>query len=89
MASEWQGGSNFVLVRRGSGTSRHGGVGDGSAKKKFGDAGMRNRIRFNPNVTRNSSPSCVVMAQSKLDKTKYDYHNRPQQVYRSSLDVRD
>lgn len=68
MASEWQGGNNFVRVRRGS-NSRAGGTGDGSRKKKFGHAGMRKRVRFNPNPTRLPGvPSCMIAAQSRRDK---------------------
>lgn len=68
---KWQGGPLFVKIKRGS-NNRAGGVGDGARKKKFGVAGMRKRVRFNPNPTRSSAASCMIAAQSKADKRLYE-----------------
>ena len=84
MASEWQGGPNFGLIRRGSSMSRHGGTNDGQGRKKYGDAGTK-RFRFNPNPTRCNSPSCVIMAQSKRDAAAYDFKNRPVKYIQSGF----
>ncbi len=80
---EWVGGE-YSLIRRGS-MNRAGGVGDGNAKKRYGDAGMRKRIRFNPNATISGHTACVVMAQSRRDKAAYDYNKRNIIVYKSGL----
>lgn len=85
MASPWQGGDNFYLYRRGSGNARHGGVGDGSRRKKYGDAGTKKKCRFNPNPTYCNHPNCQLLAQSKIDKSKYDYKNRPVKVFKSRV----
>jgi len=85
MASEWVGGNNWIKVPRGSKISRHGGTNDGTAKKKYGDAGMKNRARFNPNPTRSSHPGCVVAIKSKEDKEKYVYSQRPVKIFTSGL----
>lgn len=87
MASEWQGGSNFILIRRGSSMSRAGGTNEGKQKKKYGDAGMKNRVRFNPNPTRCSSTSCVISAVSKAAKAAYEYGSRPAKFHRSKVGV--
>lgn len=79
----WFGGDNFNKVKRGS-ASRAGGVGDGQGRKRYGSAGTK-RFRFNPNPTRSSSTSCVIMAQSKLDKAKYENSPRPVQVIKSGV----
>jgi len=65
---KWQGGDNFVYSPQwGSGQSRDGSQG----KKKYGDAAMRKRTRFNPNPTACSHPGCQIKARSKRDKENY------------------
>ena len=78
MASQWQGGDDFVLVKRGSSTSRAGGVGDGHVRKR---QGLTKRYRFNPNPTRSSMPSCIIHAQSQRDKKNWETAPRIQKVY--------
>jgi len=56
MASSWQGGDKFVMVRRGSGTSRAGGANSGPSGRR--------RNWFNPNPS--ASPQ-----QSAADKAAY------------------
>ncbi len=79
MASQWQGGDNFILIKRGSSTSRAGGTGDGSALKRHN---LTKRGRFNPNPTRSSHVSCAILAQSQRDKANYDFKNRPVLFYK-------
>ena len=67
MASEWQGGDNFVKIKRGS-NGRMGGTGDGSRRKKWGAAGTRKKCRFNANPTRSNGPNCQIHAQAQRDK---------------------
>ena len=82
MASEWQGGSNFILIKRGSSTSRHGGTHDGASLKRLN---LTKRGRFNPNPTPSGHPNCMIHAQAKRDKAGYDFSHRPVKVYRSHL----
>lgn len=83
ITSKWQGGPLFVKIKRG-GNGRHGGVGDGSRKKKFGASGMRKRVRFNPNPTRSSAPSCLIAAASAVAKKEYGKAPRPVMYFRSN-----
>lgn len=80
MATAWQGGDNFIKIKRGS-NGRHGGVGDGSNKKKYGAAGMKNRARFNPNPTRTNHVGCMILAASKVAKELYAQTARPVKRY--------
>lgn len=64
---KWLGGPNYIKAQQ-WGTGR---TNDGAGKKKFGAAGMRKRIRFNPNPTRSSQPSCQINKQSAIDKALY------------------
>lgn len=67
--ADWVGGSNFIWARQfSSGRSN-----SGEAKKKFGPACMRRRVRFNPNSqhVRHNHPSDLVGQQSARDKKLY------------------
>lgn len=65
--AKWLGGPNFVYAPQwGTGRSN-----DGANKKRYGDAGMRRRIRFNPNPTSCNHPSCQISKKSAEDKQKY------------------
>ena len=77
MSLGWEGGDNYVLVKRGS-NNRMGGVGDGHVRKR---QGLTKRYRFNPNPTACSSPSCIIHAQSQRDKKKWESAPRIQKVY--------
>lgn len=65
--SKWLGGPNFIRAQQwGVGKTN-----SGEGTKIFGNAGMRRRLRFNPNPTRCSFPSCIISKQSVIDKAKY------------------
>lgn len=66
MASEWQGGPNWIKARQfGSGKNN-----SGDANKRYGAAGTK-RGRFNPNPTRSNHPGCRIAEQSRIDKANY------------------
>lgn len=68
MASEWQGGPNFIKAKKwNNGVNNSGG-----GRKKYGAATMARRVRFNPNPTRCGHPGCMISLQSRIDKKKYE-----------------
>jgi hypothetical protein len=85
MASQWQGGDNYYLYRRGCSNARQGGSNDGQKRKKYGDAGTRKKARFNANPTYCNHPACIVMRQAKEDKAKYDFKDRPVKFFVSRV----
>lgn len=65
--SKWQGGQNFYYAQQ-WGVGR---TNDGAGKKKYGNAGHRRRVRFNPNPTRCNHPGCQIALQSQRDREAY------------------
>lgn len=64
MAKPWEGGPNFVFAPQWSSGKSNAGQSKNPALTKRG--------RFNPNPTACGHVSCMIAAQSKRDKAKYE-----------------